>query len=156
MLETIRAYAVDQLTESGEEAAVRGAHLDWAASVAAGLEGRAETGGQWRAVFDSVADDLRAALARSPDGATRAVSHRLARSLGHLAYARRFLAEAREHYRFAADLAGDASEAVTDLRTAADVALSEGHHGDMAFRLLLACADRASAAGDRCAAACGS
>jgi predicted ATPase/transcriptional regulator with XRE-family HTH domain len=148
MLETIRAYAVDRLTESEEDQAIRDAHLSWAASVAAGLEQRAEAGGQWRPAFDAVADDLRAALIRVPGDATRVVSHQLARSLGHLAYARRFMAEAREHYRVAADRARDASEAAADLRTAADVALVEGHHGAIAFDLLLASADRAAAAGD--------
>ena len=66
MLETIRAYALDRLAASGEEAAVRDAHLIWAASVSADLEQRAETGQQWRGAFDTVADDLRAALARNP------------------------------------------------------------------------------------------
>ena len=49
-----------------------------------------------------VADDLRAALitATSPNG--HDVSHRLARTLGHLAYARRFLLESRGHYEVAA------------------------------------------------------
>jgi len=66
MLETIRAYALDRLAASGEEAAVRDAHLIWAASVSAYLEQRAETGQQWRSAFDTVADDLRAALTRNP------------------------------------------------------------------------------------------
>ncbi len=148
MLETIRAYAVDQLAESEEDRAIRDAHLNWASSVAAELEQLAESGSGWRAAFDAVADDLRAALAHAPDETTRAVSHRLARSLGHLTYARRFMVEAREHYRFAADLAGSEGEAAADLRTAADVAMAEGHHGDIAFDLLLAAADRAAIAAD--------
>ena len=44
MLETIRAYALDRLAASGEEATVRDAHLRWAASVADDLERQAETG----------------------------------------------------------------------------------------------------------------
>jgi predicted ATPase/transcriptional regulator with XRE-family HTH domain len=64
MLETIRAYALDQLADSEEEATVRDAHLRWAASVADDLERQAEAGLPWRAGFDVVADDLRAALAR--------------------------------------------------------------------------------------------
>jgi predicted ATPase/transcriptional regulator with XRE-family HTH domain len=153
MLEVIRAYAVDQLTDSAEDSEVRDAHLEWAALVAAELERRAEADSQWRSAFDTVADDLRAALARPPGTATRAVSHRLARCLGHLAYARRFLVEAREHYRVAADRAGNPGEAAADLRSAADVALAEGHHGDLAFELLLASADRAAEAGDNSARA---
>jgi predicted ATPase/DNA-binding XRE family transcriptional regulator len=148
MLETIRAYAVDRLAESEEDGAVRDGHLGWAAFVAADLEERIEAGAEWRPAFDRVADDLRAALAREPEGGTKAVSRRLARALGHLAYARRFLAEARDHYRTAARRAGNPAEAARDLRTAADVAMAEGHHGDVAFGLLLAAADQAAAAGD--------
>jgi predicted ATPase/DNA-binding XRE family transcriptional regulator len=147
MLETIRAYALDRLDESDEETTVRDAHLTWAASVADDLEGQVETAQQWRAVFDTVADDLRAALARVPGHGTEGVSHRLARALGHLAYARRFMVESREHYRTAAARARTAIQAAADLRTAADVAMTEGH-GAAAFDLLLASAERAAAAGD--------
>ncbi len=62
MLETIRAYAVDRLADSDEEAAILDAHLRWAAHVAADLEQRAEADRPWRAAFDTIADDLRAAL----------------------------------------------------------------------------------------------
>jgi len=152
MLETIRAYALDRLAESDEEDPVREAHLRWAASVADDLEGRAETARQWRATFDTVADDLRAALAWAPDDRTRAISHRLARALGHLAYARRFMVEAREHYRTAAALALSAGQAAADLQSAAHVAMTEGH-GAAAFDLLLASAERAGTAGDDAARA---
>jgi len=148
MLETIRAYAVDRLAESGEEASVRDAHLHWAAAVAADLEDRIETARPWRAAFDAVADDLRAALSRDPGHGTRAASHRLGRALGHLAYARRFMAESREHYRLAAARAADPSEAAADLRAAADVAMVEGS-GRVAFDLLVASAGQAGAAGDQ-------
>ena len=70
MLETIRAYALDQLADSDEEATVRDAHLRWAAAVADDLERQAEAGLAWRAGFDVVADDLRAALARAPGPGT--------------------------------------------------------------------------------------
>jgi predicted ATPase/transcriptional regulator with XRE-family HTH domain len=147
MLETIRAYALDRLAESGEETAVRDAHLRWAASISGDLERRAQTTGDWRSAFDTVADDLRAALARAPGPAARGVSHRLARALGHLAYARRFMVESREHYRAAAARAEDPAQAAADLRSAADVAMAEGH-GAVAFDLLLASAQRAGIAGD--------
>jgi predicted ATPase/DNA-binding XRE family transcriptional regulator len=146
MLATIRAYALDRLAESGEEASVRDAHLRWAASVAAGLEHQAQTAQPWRTAFDTVADDLRAALARDPGPAVRNVSHRLARALGHLAYARRFMVESREHYRAAAARADNPGQAARDLRRAADVAMTEGH-GAVAFDLLLASAQRAGMAG---------
>jgi predicted ATPase/transcriptional regulator with XRE-family HTH domain len=147
MLETIRAYALDRLAESGEEAAVRDAHLGWAASIADELEHRAEAGRPWRGAFDTVADDLRAALAMPPAAHTGGVSHRLARALGHLAYARRFMVESGEHYQAAAARAPDPAAAAFDLRAAADVAMTEGH-GAVAFDLLLASAERAGAAGD--------
>jgi len=199
MLETIRAYAVDRLAASDEEAAILDAHLRWAAQVAADLEKRAESDRPWRAAFDTIADDLRAALsapeadvaressdsrrsgatgastargaggaggkgsvARAADFARPAggaaglgraaggsgVRHRLARALGHLAYARRFMNEACEHYRTAAALAATPGQAAFDLRTAADVAMATGR-GQQAFDLLLASAARSEAAGDR-------
>ena len=56
MLATIRLYALDRLAASGEEPAVREAHLDWAAAMADDLERRLEKGHQWRIAFDLVAD----------------------------------------------------------------------------------------------------
>ena len=147
MLETIRAYALDRLAASGEEAAVREAHLRWAVSAADDLERRAETSLPWRGAFDTVADDLRAALARNDTPGTEEVSHRLARTLGHLAYARRFMVEAREHYLAAATLAPGPGQAAPDLRAAADVAMAEGRNA-LAFDLLLASAEQAGSAGD--------
>ncbi len=152
MLGTIRLYALDRLAASGEEPAVRQAHLGWAAAMADDLERRLEKGQQWRTAFDLVADDLRAALitATSPNG--HEVSHRLARTLGHLAYARRFLLESRGHYEVAAAHAPPA-EAAWDLRAAADVAMAEGE-GGVAFDLLHKSAERAAEAGDNAAQAC--
>ena len=175
LLETVRAYALEQLAASGEEAAIRERHLRWAAETAVRLEGGAEADQEWRASFDQVADDLRAALGAATGAAAGAATgtaagattgtaagtatgtaagegpdglgHRLARSLGHLAYARRFLVEAVGHYQAAAARAPDPGQAAADLRSAADVALATGR-GDTAFRLLLEAADRASAAGD--------
>jgi predicted ATPase/transcriptional regulator with XRE-family HTH domain len=153
MLETIHAYAVDRLAESDDQLAVHDAHLTWAAGLAAELERRVQAPDGWRAAFDAVADDLRVALRREPANAqARAVSHRLARALGHLAYARRFMVEARTHYQAAAALADRSDEAAVDLRTAADVAMVQGH-GTIAFGLLLTAADRAGAGGDSSARA---
>jgi predicted ATPase/DNA-binding CsgD family transcriptional regulator len=146
MLETIRAYALDRLVASGEEERVRDAHLGWAASVSGDLERRAATGLEWRSAFDAVADDLRAAVARNSGPGPGDVSHRLARSLGHLTYARRFMVEAREHYQAAAARAPGPGQAAADLRTAADVAMAAGHVA-IAFDLLLASAGQAEAAG---------
>jgi predicted ATPase/DNA-binding CsgD family transcriptional regulator len=148
MLATIRAYALDRLAASGEEADVRSVYLGWAAAKADAVERRLEAGEPWDGDFDAVADDLRAAAGGSGTGPDPAgLRHQLACALGHLTYAHRFMDESREHYQAAAALAADPRQAATDLRAAADVALTEGD-GMVAFDLLLASAERAGAAGD--------
>jgi predicted ATPase/DNA-binding CsgD family transcriptional regulator len=149
MLQTIRAYALDRLAASGEEAAVRSVYLRWAAARADDIERRMEAGEDWRLAFDAVADDLRAAAAPAIDTDTgvAGLRHGLARALGHLTYAHRFMDESREHYEAAAKLTNDPRQATADLRCAADVALTQ-ERGDDAFELLLAAADQAGRAGD--------
>ncbi len=152
MLDTIRAYALEQLAASGEEAAVRERHLRWAVRIAAALERRARAAGEsaqagYRRDFDAVADDLRAAVGSGTSPGPADERHRLARSLGHLAYGRRYLTEARGHFALAAELAPGDREAAADLLAQAQVAAAEGR-GDLAFGLLLATADRAKIAGD--------
>jgi predicted ATPase len=147
MLATIRGYALDRLAASGEEPSVRVAHLRWAGATAESLERLLVEGADWGPAFDVVADDLRAATAWAAVADGLELRHRLARDLGHLTYARRFLGESREHYQRAAALAGEPGLAASDLRAAADVAMAEGD-GARAFDLLLASADRAAAAQD--------
>jgi predicted ATPase/transcriptional regulator with XRE-family HTH domain len=152
MLDTVRAYALGQLAASGEEQTLRERHLRWAAETAAALEHRVRAaGGQaqagWRPRFDAVADDLRAALSAGTGPGPDSMQHRLARSLGHLAYARRYLAEARGHFEQAAGLAPADGQAAADLLAQARVAAAEGT-GELAFHLLLASAGRAKTAGD--------
>lgn len=138
LLEIVRVYALERLAESAEEPLLRARHLRWAAEVAERLERRLVSGEPWRAEFDVVVDDLRAALSRAstPD----AVAYRLACALGHLAYARSFLAEARGHYQHAAAHASD-RDAAAALRAAADVAFAEMRH-NTAFDLQLEAAAR--------------
>ncbi|MGW0068095.1 ATP-binding protein [Streptosporangium sandarakinum] len=155
LLETVRAFAADRLAAAGETDETRRRHLEWAAATATALEDRTAgatalpdpRAGGWRDDFDAVADDLRAALAGSPPG-PGAVPHRLARALGRLCYARRFLTESLDHYREAAERAPDPGEAARDLRSAADGAHAVAPAGHHAFESLLASADRARAAGD--------
>ena len=147
MLDTIRGYALDRLAASGEEPTIRAAHLRWAGATAEGLERLLVEGTDWGPTFDVVADDLRAATAWTALPDEQEQRHQLARFLGHLTYARRFLGESREHYQTAAALAAQPGQAASDLRTAADVAMAEGD-GARAFDLLLASADRAAAAQD--------
>ncbi|MFI0480299.1 ATP-binding protein [Actinomadura sp. 9N215] len=147
LLETIRAFAAEKLETGPEAAAIRDRYLRWAAATAAdlerGLDGERD---DWRDGFDLVADDLRSALAGAPPGRA-AVPHRLARSLAHLTYARRFLHEVPGHYEEAARRAPTPGEAAADLRDASDAAHALINTG-RAFELLLASAERARAAGD--------
>ncbi|MFI6595433.1 ATP-binding protein [Nonomuraea sp. NPDC050536] len=141
LLETVRAFALDRLTDGddSEPAQTRARYLRWAADTASALRDR--LGGEWRDDFDAVVDDLRAALTlAAPEPA--ATAHRLARGLGRLAYARRFLKEARERYLQAAELAPDPAGAAEDLRSAADIAVATAAAGT-AYELLLAAADKA-------------
>ncbi|MEU8225723.1 LuxR C-terminal-related transcriptional regulator [Kribbella sp. NPDC048915] len=124
MLETVRAFALEQL--KGEYAEAATLHAAWAQGVAAALEQRLEAG-DWQEEFDLLAPDLRAA---------RGASHALARTLAHLTFARRRFLEAREHYLAAAELAGDPGERYEDLRDAADAAIvvADGEH---AYHLMM-------------------
>jgi predicted ATPase/DNA-binding CsgD family transcriptional regulator len=142
-LDTIRAVALEHLAASGEQSETHQRYLRWAAATAAGLEHRLNA--DLPAAFDAVADDLRAALGHAAPGA--GPGHALARSLGHLSYARRFLSEAVAHYRYAAGLAATPAEAAADLRTAAQATFMVGLAAG-AFDLLLASAERARAGGD--------
>jgi predicted ATPase/DNA-binding CsgD family transcriptional regulator len=149
LLETIRAFAADQLDRSGERDDLEERYLRWAAATATNLE-RSLGGPQ--AVkrpgeFDSVAGDLRAALGAAPSG-RGAIPHQLARSLGRLTFARRFLQESVDHFRRAAELAPTAAEAAQDLLTAADCTFVSTTSGPDTVPLLLASAERARAAGD--------
>ncbi len=143
LLETVRSYAFDKLVETGEEAGVTDRYVHWAIDVGAELEGRLESGDPWRAEFDVVAGDLRVALSLA-DGEDAA---RLARSLGHVSFARQFLAESRGHYLRAAESTVDAVQAAHDLWSAAWVAQVE-NKGQLRYELAVVAAERAAAAGD--------
>ena len=154
VLETIRQYGTVQLTAAGDEAAARAAHLRWCLAAAASLLDDPDTDrGPWRAAFDAVADDLRAALLwaeHRPD--QRAAAHDLALRLGDLGYARGVVGEAQRRYVQAADLADDDAEAAAALRLAAGSAMSR-HVGNDAMDLYRRAADLAVRAGREGAAA---
>ncbi|WP_433363672.1 LuxR C-terminal-related transcriptional regulator [Actinoplanes sp. CA-142083] len=126
-LETIRQYGSELLAGAGEVDATHARHLLWCLAVAGEL-GEA-TGGDWRARFDAVADDLRAALGRTPD-------YGLALALAGLAFRRNLIGESQQRYEQAAALGADASA----LRSAANVAACR-MRGDDAYRLWKAAAD---------------
>ncbi|MFG1851862.1 ATP-binding protein [Actinomadura geliboluensis] len=144
LLETVRAFAAEQLALSGEEADARSLHLAWSSGAAAELAAR---DGDVRAEFDAAADDLRAALAAAPADAGE-VAHGLARSLGRLAYRRRFPREAHGHFLDAAERAGSPGEASADLKSAADCTHVMPTGGHRHYELLCTAADRARDAGD--------
>jgi predicted ATPase/DNA-binding CsgD family transcriptional regulator len=145
LLESVRAYALDKLEESGEVAVTTARYVDWALGTARAIEVKLDSDDPWRADFDAVADDLRAALELAPDDASAAP---LARVLGHVCFARRFLGEARGHYVTAAERADDDRQAARDLWSAASVAQVE-NNGTLEYRHALEAAQRAAAAGDR-------
>ncbi|MFG2026946.1 ATP-binding protein [Streptomyces sp. NPDC048825] len=144
-LETIRQYGTERLTDAGELIDVRSRHMDWCLAGARALMGAG--GADWRARFDALADDLRAALtwaAEQPE--RRADACRLALSLAALAFTRNLLGEAQQRYEQAARLADDAAGAAA-LRHAASVAGCR-RLGDDMFRLHRAAAEAARRAGD--------
>ncbi|MFF9451440.1 ATP-binding protein [Streptomyces flaveolus] len=148
-LETIRQYGTERLVDAGELTDVRARHLTWCLAAATPLEDT--SGADWRARFDALADDLRAALAWAAGRPERrADAHRLALSLAGLAFSRTLLGEAQQRYEQAAALAGDAAAAAA-LRQAAAVAGCR-RLGDDMYRLHRAAAQAARRAGDRAGA----
>jgi hypothetical protein len=154
VLETIRQYGIEQLTETGELGATRAHHLLWCVATATGLaqDPSPATSG-WRASFDAAADDFRAALgwaAEQPDHHTEARD--LALSLADLAFSRNLPGEAQRRYEQAAALTNDPADAATALRCAANVAACR-MRGDDTYRLWQVAADAAQRAEDTAAAA---
>ncbi|TJZ76438.1 ATPase [Rhodococcus oryzae] len=148
-LETIRQYGMERLVEVGERDDVRSLHLRWCLAEAADL---AVVRADWRARFDAVADDLRAALAWVADRpAQRAEAYGLARQLAELTFTRHLIGESQQRYEQAAALADEAA-AASMFRQAAAVAGCRMRGDDM-YRLNRAAADAAQRAGDTAGAA---
>jgi predicted ATPase/DNA-binding CsgD family transcriptional regulator len=151
--ETVRQYGAERLDEAGESVGARSRHLGWALAECAALQlGSRDVAVGWRAAFDQVADDLRAALAwaaGSPEH--RAESYRLAIGLARLSFLRGMPGESQRRYEQAAELADD-DDAADALRGAAGAAESR-HFGDDALRLRLRAAEAALRAGDAAGAA---
>ena len=142
MLDTVRAFALDELDRSGEYDEVAVLHLAWADSTAAHLETRLEAGDAWQTEFDQVTADLRAAVRHTEGDGTDL--RRLARRLAHLTFARKRFIEAHDHYLTAAAHAADAAELYDDLRDAADATLVVAD-GTESYHLMLQAAERAAA-----------
>jgi predicted ATPase/DNA-binding CsgD family transcriptional regulator len=132
MLATVRAYAMRLAAGAPVEvSAIRERHLSWATETAQRLENAPA------ADFDAVVGDLRAAAGYGPQ------AYELVRSLGRLTFRRRFLHEAAEHFRAAAELAPTSDQAVADLTSAADCVFVGTASGQETNCLLMAAADRA-------------
>ncbi|MBG6093991.1 ATP-binding protein [Actinomadura viridis] len=145
LLETVRAFALAQMTAAGDEDKTRTRHLRWAAGAASAIEGRIGDP-TWREDFDAMAADLRAALAAA--GGPGEVTHRLASALAHLTFARRHLLESFAHHRTAAALATSAASAARDLRAGAGCAHVSTTSNQHVFELLLEAAEQAGRARD--------
>ncbi|MFI8460002.1 ATP-binding protein [Kitasatospora sp. NPDC085464] len=196
-LETIRQYGAERLDGAGESAEVRSRHLAWCLAGATALTGRHHpdqpdhpdhrdhpghpghlghpghpdrpAGPVRRARFDTLAEDLRAALAWAADRPEQRVpARRLALALAALAFDANLLGESQQRFEQAAALAGpteDTSDVTTitatgdatcdaaaALREAAGVAGCRRRGEDM-FRLHRAAAEAALQAGDTTGAA---
>lgn len=153
-LETIRQYGIEQLTATGELASARAHHVRWCLATASGLaQDPSPATGSWRARFDAVADDVRAALgwaAAEPEYHPEA--HDLALTLAGLAFSRTLAGEAQRRYEQAAGLTDDPAAAATALRYAAEVAACR-MRGDDTYHLWQDAAGAAQRAGDTAAAA---
>ncbi|MFC5833374.1 ATP-binding protein [Nonomuraea insulae] len=149
-LETIRQYGMERLAEAGELVDARSRHLRWCLAKAAAL---AVARPDWRARFDLVADDLRAALVWAADRPElRTDAYELARHLAELTFTRNLVGESQRHYEQAAELAIDPAATASMLRQAAAVAGCRAVGDDM-YRLRLAAADAARRSGDTAGAA---
>jgi predicted ATPase/DNA-binding CsgD family transcriptional regulator len=149
-LETIRQYGTERLTEAGELVEARSRHLRWCLANAADL---AVVRQDWRARFDTAADDLRAALAWAADRPEqRADAYRLARHLAELTFTRNLVGESQQRYEQAAALADDPAATAAMLRHAAAVAGCRMRGDDM-YRFQRAAADAARRSGDTAGAA---
>lgn len=153
-LETIRQYGIEQLTEADELPATRAQHVLWCLAAASELaqDPSPDIGG-WRARFDAVADDFRAALGWAAEQpGHHAMARDLALSLAGLAFSRNLAGEAQRRYEQAAAVTVDPAAAAAALRCAASVAACR-MRGDDTYRLWQSAADAALRAGQPAAAA---
>ena len=96
-LETIRHFARDRLVESGEEAAVRDAHLAWCASLVAEAEPRLSGPDRqvWFERIDAEIDNIRTALAWACSRGDREAVLRIAGALTRYWHVRGYYPEGR-------------------------------------------------------------
>jgi predicted ATPase/DNA-binding SARP family transcriptional activator len=113
LLETVRAYAADRLSEAGEADQARAAHAAYFVTLAERAEPLLRTHEQliWLDRLTAEHDNCIAALRSALGAADVATALRLVRALGWFWIMRDYEAEAAEWASAAADLAGDAPPA---------------------------------------------
>jgi predicted ATPase len=153
-LETIRQYGLERLTDAGDLDETRGRHLRWCLTAGSELDGDGQVDrARWRARFDHLVDDLRAALSWAADHSEhRGQAYELAVVLARLTFARGLLRESQQRHERAAGLADTAALQGTALWHAAATAMCR-FAGTDAYRLRRAAARVALEAGDRQGAA---
>jgi predicted ATPase/DNA-binding SARP family transcriptional activator len=153
VLETVRQYGEDEAGASGESDAVAVSHLSWCQETAMALVPAAGGGDAWRAAFDRVADDLRAALVWAIERPEhRAEARTLAQTLADLTFQRSLPAESQRRYEQAGALIDDPAERIAILDDAAGAALCRYGAND-AMRLWREAAEVALGAGSPVVAA---
>lgn len=153
VLETIRQYGVDRLAETGELSEAHGRHLRWCLAAADALGASVAPESGWRARFDRVVDELRAALGWAvSEPEYHADGYRLAVRLAEVCFMRGLPGEAQRRYEQAAGLTADDRQTASALHSAAEAAKAR-HAATEALRLHRAAADAALRAGDRAQAA---
>jgi predicted ATPase/DNA-binding CsgD family transcriptional regulator len=159
MLESIRQYGDAETADHGELDGVHRRHLAWSRDALVELDARSDMSlaeglewsegyADWRAAFDRVAPDARAALmwAKRQDE-TRAEAVEQAGILASTCFTRGLLAEAQRRYEQVAGMAGPGPARTEALLAAAGAATSR-HTGNDALRLWRAASEAAVADGD--------
>jgi predicted ATPase/DNA-binding CsgD family transcriptional regulator len=153
-LETIRQYGHDRLIDVGDLHQTRTRHLRWCLAAATALDGETQDDrARWRARFDQMADDLRAALGwASAQSSQQDGAYELAHVLARLTFVRGLIRESQQRYQQAAGLAADPALVTTALWYASASAMCR-LAGNDAFELRLAAAQAALEAGENATAA---
>ena len=157
MLNTIREYAAERLTEEGDPEAARERHADWFLNLATAEAGHLmdPDKGRHLDVLEREHDNLRAAIAWATDHDRTETALRLGASLWRFWQMRGYLSEARERLDRALALPGAANEPAAKLaalEAAGGIAYWQGD-GPAAQRFYQATLDLARASGEPAAEA---
>jgi tetratricopeptide (TPR) repeat protein len=129
MLESIRAYAADRLSETGTEDSPRTSHFNYFAAFARDAEPhwRDSSGGPWTRLFDVEIDNLRAAFSYAEASGNNAEALEMVSNLGWL-WQNGYEREGEERVRrLRAQAATSASPAVAAYAGVLEVLFASGH-----------------------------